>query len=374
MSSPDKNNNNLSDAESSSSDESIPLREPARRFKKHSINSSSSSSSSGGSSSSSSKSHETSETDGNSFSSSKSHDTLKTPPPKTITVPPSSTMPSGSKKKAARPSGNVSSAGRVVYRAKPTTKKPRRANADGTPASLKLHSHVNSAAEIRPGVPGLSNFKNFSTAINPNTGQSFFYGAMNCVNIIRDIFNVRIPEYILDSKIIKTPLRNYQKFVWEGTVATALTCCVYGFDVSFDGPNKSYNSRLHACRCLQKDGNADPLEFFVNHFKPLVDYVFQYVIPAFAEVKLANFKTQSVPQFTKSLLRPKSRCAWPLWSIKHTKTLKLTPHDSNFCDGHLYEYALVLDRIIPGMAKKSSEKGWRMDDASLDGERDATTM
>ena len=185
-------------------------------------------------------------------------------------------MTSGSQKKAALPPGSVSSTGRVVYLKKPATKKPGRAKTDSTPASLTLLPHVVSRTQIAVGVPGLSNCSNFSKEINPNTGKSFFIGALSCINIIKAIFQVEIPEYIMDSKIIKTTLRNYQQFMWEGTVSTALTCCVYGFDVSFDGPNKSYNSHLHACRCLKKHGKAEPLEFFMNHFKPLVDYVFQW--------------------------------------------------------------------------------------------------
>lgn len=187
----------------------------------------------------------------------------------------------------------------------------------------------------------------FTLDVNPKTGNTYLADATACMDLIRDVVSTFIVNEAKDSTIISSNLYAYESCVQVGVVTKALIGAAYGYDISFRTENATINAR---CATLTDENDQLGIQFFNEHFQPLIDYAFNYVIPQNCYVKFSSVQKCNLNSFITSVKKKrKGRCNSPIWSNGGLRSrMPLASTDSAICNGHLLEYVLIMDRCVEG--------------------------
>ena len=90
--------------------------------------------------------------------------------------------------------------------------------------------------------------------------------------------------------------------------------------------------------------------------RPLLNFALAWIVPRDHFIKLHHVLARDVPGFEKTVTGKRGRAAHPLWSNGYIENTVLTVLDSNLCCGHLYEYALIMDRCVKSFEDKLQQK------------------
>jgi hypothetical protein len=130
-------------------------------------------------------------------------------------------------------------------------------------------------------------------------------------------------------------------------------CTLYGYNQNWSTENSSWNGRLTLL--AGPTTTAAEKAFFANHGQALLDYLFNWIIPTLHNsITVDAILRVRVDSFYTTVTRANSRASAPMWSLRYMNSIMrgLTGADSAICNGHYWEYALILDSIIPGFRAK----------------------
>lgn len=193
------------------------------------------------------------------------------------------------------------------------------------------------------GRPTLAQF--FPAGVNPKTGNTYHHDAFEAVRMVQDLLAVEVSPIVKESSILKCKGHLYQLYMQEHGINMAIIKGAYGYDRKYHSDMKSMDS-IHATVI----NNPAELLFYNDVCLKLRDYVFLYIIPSSSCVKLGSIMSKSMVAFNSSVKNPKHRVCHPLWSNDFVESITIEASDTSLCDGHMYEYCLLIDRMLPGLS------------------------
>jgi len=162
---------------------------------------------------------------------------------------------------------------------------------------------------------------------------------LEVLSVVRQLLDVQINEKVYGKVINRNPA-SYRNKVEVGTIATVIMCSVFGY----------HNNRIPTClRTLESLPRTHPNASKCHDYcLPLLQYLFRFILPAsHPNIKIEAVKDQKVISFVKSMCRADGAITFPVWSNNYIQSLRLGPTDGDICNGHMWEYACIMDQVIP---------------------------
>lgn len=179
----------------------------------------------------------------------------------------------------------------------------------------------------------------------PASNISYFQAGQDCIQFIDDLMDSEIDPLIMNNGNIQSNLHQYVTSIEKGLVATVILRTMFGFEQRLAPHQTSIWSYL---QWSQQNPNATQADrnYWLHFGQPLCDYIFNFVIPP-GRVNVNRCYQTNVPRLEANLRRKTGRQEKPVWSNEFMRhAFPLNPSHSAHCDGHFFDYALLIDRVI----------------------------
>jgi len=166
--------------------------------------------------------------------------------------------------------------------------------------------------------------------------------------------DVDVPRQAIGSTTVSSNLSGCANSMRCGIIVRTVLGLYYGFDQVYTSQNASLdiisrsleNRILHAINADQLQEAVDERAYYRTYVLPLIDFLLKWRIhPNYGIIVNDIFKCNMI-SFRRLVTRRSGRAGCPLWSRGKLISHGLGQRDSPICNGHMLEFAILLDRVI----------------------------
>jgi len=163
-----------------------------------------------------------------------------------------------------------------------------------------------------------------------------------------------VPRQAIGSTTVSSNLSAYANSMRCGIIVRTVLGLYYGFDQVYTGQNasldmisRSLENRIQqAINPDQAQAVVDERTYYRSFVLPLIDFLLKWRIhPNYGIIVNDIFKCNMI-SFRRLVTRRSGRAGSPLWSRGKLISHGLGRRDSPICNGHMLEFAMLLDRVI----------------------------
>jgi hypothetical protein len=187
--------------------------------------------------------------------------------------------------------------------------------------------------------------------LNPITGRDWFQDVDDCLAICLEIATTKPLRKILNSRRLQGRLNPYVNMMDRGGIAVVLFHTCFGWDQNYNTPYKSWHSIMKWIDTANPtvDG-INMTNFWNDYIVPLLDLIFGWALRPHRNIRSVSSLSYNFKCFGETCKRKgnSGRAADMMWSNEYWADKRIGELDSSHFNGHFLDYALIIDRIIPG--------------------------
>jgi hypothetical protein len=175
--------------------------------------------------------------------------------------------------------------------------------------------------------------------------------AQDLINYLIELDATNIPDRVMDIKLLSRNFPAYQRGVQVNCATAAAHGCFFGFYIVPKEKNKSLVARLHY---MVHHNDVDAIRHWNEFCAPVLDFICCNVIPDSFYITWSNLMTGNMMSLRSSYGRTTANSIWrlPVWNSRFILNQPINQLAGNSCAGHMYEYLMLIDQVIPFCSDK----------------------
>lgn len=223
------------------------------------------------------------------------------------------------------------------------------------PQLIYTHNDLQLEALRAPGkpVPMDKNVHTWGVNHPSRNGDTFLDVWNQCIAMTTEVLATNVPMVAKRSRIITSNLDGYEHSVKTHIIASTIIGLHYGFDQVLTSDNRSLTAigshvqtQLNIATARERPAALWNYWYYHNRVLVCFDFLMKWHIPPQHGILVPDVMKANMQSFHSVMTRSTGRAGKPLWSAALVSTQPLRQADASVCDGHMLEFAILLDRVI----------------------------